>query len=265
MTDPYRSDALAGMTAFMAGATSGINLGVAERFAELGAKVYVISRSQDKVDATVASLKDKGADAKGMSVDVRDYDAVEAALRDCRDSFGQIDFLLSGAAGNFVAPAVGMSPNAFKTVVDIDLMGTYHVCRAAFEHMKQPGSSIVNITAPQAAVPYLMQSHVCAAKAGVNMLTQCLAMEWGPVGIRVNAISPGPIAGTEGMKRLAPTPEAEEKAKQAVPLRDYGTPRDIADACVFLATSAGKYITGEIMYVDGGMVMGDGGLSQTSF
>ncbi len=262
MTDPFRSDALAGTTAFMAGATSGINLGVAERFAELGAKVYVISRSQDKVDATVSALQSKGTDAAGMAVDVRAYDAVEASLKDCRERFGKIDFLLSGAAGNFVAPALGMSPNAFKTVVDIDLMGTYHVCRAAFEHLNAPGASVVNITAPQAVKPYIMQSHVCAAKAGVNMLTQCLALEWGPLGVRVNAISPGPIKDTEGMRRLAPTPEAEQHAKNAVALRDFGEARDIADACVFLATSAGKYITGEIMYVDGGMVMGDGGMGQ---
>lgn len=262
MRETFQDNLLAGQVAFMAGATSGINLGVAERFARLGAAVYVISRSADKVNATVERLRALGAKAGGAPVDVRDYAAVEAAVRDCASTLGDIDFLLSGAAGNFVAPAVGMSPNAFKAVVDIDLMGTYHVCRAAFEHLKKPGASVVSITAPQAVKPYVMQSHVCAAKAGVNLLSQCLALEWGPLGIRVNAISPGPIEGTEGMRRLAPTPEAEERAKQSVALRAYGQVEDIANACVFLASPAGRYITGEIMYVDGGLVMGDGGLAQ---
>ena len=262
MTSPWKDNALEGKVAFMAGATSGINLGVAERFAELGAKVFVISRSVEKVAATVEKLRAKGAEANGLSVDVRQYDPVAEALKACRDEFGEIDFVLSGAAGNFVAPVLGMSTNGFRTVVDIDLIGTYNVCKASFEHLKKPGASIVNITAPQADRPYLMQSHVCAAKAGVNMLTQCLALEWGEMGVRINAISPGPIADTEGMKRLAPTPEAEERARKAVALRRYGSAFDIAEACVFLGTDASSYITGEIMYVDGGMVMGDGGLAQ---
>ena len=262
MASPFRDDVLKDKVAFMAGATSGINLGVAERFAELGAKVFVISRSVEKVAATVEVLKAKGADADGQSVDVRHYDPVADALKACRDTFGKIDFVLSGAAGNFVAPALGMSSNGFKTVVDIDLIGTYNVCRASFEHLNTPGASIVNITAPQAEQAYIMQSHVCAAKAGINMLTKCLALEWGQMGVRVNAVSPGPIEGTEGMKRLAPTPEAEQRARDAVALKRYGTPYDIAEACVFLGTEASSYITGEIMYVDGGMVLGDGGLSQ---
>src|SRR6185295_16943320 len=116
-----------------------------------------------------------------------------------------------GAAGNFVAPALGMSANGFKTVVDIDLMGTFHVFRASFAFLRRPGASLIAITAPQAVRPSMFQAHVCSAKAGINMLTKCLAMEWGPAGVRVNAISPGPIADTEGMRRLAPSAEAEQR------------------------------------------------------
>ena len=105
--------------------------------------------------------------------------------------------------------------------------------------------------------PSLYQAHVCAAKAGINMLTKCLAMEWGPAGVRVNAISPGPIADTEGMRRLAATPEAEARIKGRVPLRDYGTKTDIAEMATFLSTDAAKYITGAIMTVDGGSELGD--------
>ena len=117
---------------------------------------------------------------------------------------GELDILVSGAAGNFPALANDMSPNGFKSVVDIDLLGSFHVLRSAFPYLTKPGASVINISAPQAFVPMPMQSHVCAAKAGVDMLTRTLALEWGPYGIRINSISPGPIADTEGMRRLAP-------------------------------------------------------------
>jgi NAD(P)-dependent dehydrogenase (short-subunit alcohol dehydrogenase family) len=150
-----------------------------------------------------------------------------------------------------------MSANAFKTVVDIDLIGTFNVLRAAFPHLRRPGASLISITAPQAVNPSMFQAHACAAKAGVNMLTKCLAMEWGPAGVRVNAISPGPIAETEGMARLAPTPELERSAKGRLALRDYGTKGDISAAALFLASDAARYITGTILDCDGGASLGD--------
>jgi NAD(P)-dependent dehydrogenase (short-subunit alcohol dehydrogenase family) len=150
-----------------------------------------------------------------------------------------------------------MSSNGFKTVVDIDLIGTFNVLRASFQYLNRPGASLISITAPQAVNPAMFQAHVCAAKAGINMLTKCLAMEWGPAGVRVNAISPGPISETEGMARLAPTPEMEAAVKRRVALRDYGTKTDIADTALFLSTDNAKYITGTIVDVDGGTTLGD--------
>jgi NAD(P)-dependent dehydrogenase (short-subunit alcohol dehydrogenase family) len=250
---------LAGKVAFVAGASSGINLGVAQVFARQGAKVALISRSAEKIAAAAKTITDEGGEAIGMAVDVRDYAGVEEALRQTAAKFGEIDIVLSGAAGNFVAPALGMSANGFKTVVDIDLMGTFHVLRASFAFLKRPGASLISITAPQAVRPSMFQAHVCAAKAGINMLTKCLAMEWGPAGVRVNAISPGPIADTEGMRRLAPSAEAEQRVKDRIALRDYGTKDDIAEMAVFLSTDSAKYITGTIMTVDGGSELGDAG------
>ena len=250
---------LAGKVAFVAGASSGINLGVAQSFARAGAKVALISRSPDKIEAAAKTITDEGFDAIGMAADVRDYAAVEQALRQASDRFGKIDIVLSGAAGNFVAPALGMSANGFKTVVDIDLIGTFNVLRASFEFLNRPGASLISITAGQAVRPSMFQAHVCAAKAGINMLTKCLAMEWGPAGVRVNAISPGPIDDTEGMRRLAPNAEAEQRIKSRIALRDYGTKTDIAEAAIFLSTESAKYITGTILTVDGGSELGDAG------
>ena len=160
--------------------------------------------------------------------------------------------MISGAAGNFLAAAIGMSPNAFRTVIDIDLIGTFNVLRASYEFLKKPGASVISITAGQAVHPSLFQSHASAAKAGINMLTKCLALEWGAAGVRVNAISPGPIADTEGMSRLTPTPESVAALKRTIPLGDYGEKRDIADLAVFLSSDSGRYITGAIMDCDGG-------------
>jgi len=124
-------------------------------------------------------------------------------------------------------------------------------------------SSVINISAPQATIPMEAQSHVCAAKAGVEMLTRCLALEWGAQGVRVNAIVPGPIDGTEGMQRLAPNIAMREAARDSVPLRRLGTPQDVGNACLFLASELGSYVNGVILPVDGGWLQsGAGGLGR---
>ena len=175
-----------GCNVFVAGGTSGINLGIARAFAAAGARLGVASRRQEKVDAAVAQL---GAGARGYAFDVRDAEATAAAFAAFAAEAGPIDVLVSGAAGNFPAAAKDLSPNGFKAVVDIDLLGTFHVMRAAYPHMKRPGGSLINISAPQASIPMAMQIHVCAAKAGVDMVTRCLAIEFhrGPAGERRRA------------------------------------------------------------------------------
>jgi NAD(P)-dependent dehydrogenase (short-subunit alcohol dehydrogenase family) len=257
VVDIFKEDCCAGKTVFVAGGSSGINLGIAQRFAELGAQVALISRSQERVSAAAATITDVGGRAIGIEADVRNFEAIDAAYQQTHDLYGDIDIVISGAAGNFLAPVVGMSANAFKTVIDIDLLGTFNVLRASYAYVRKPGASLISITAGQGERPMMFQAHACAAKAGVNLLTQTLAMEWGPAGIRVNGISPGPIGDTEGMKRLAPNPEYEGKLKSRIPLRDYGTKRDIADVAVFLSSDNAKYITGAIIDCDGGSILGD--------
>ena len=251
------SNLLAGKVAFVAGGSTGINFEIARQFAAHGAKLAILSRSPDKIEAAVKALADEGHDVLGLPGDVRDFARIEGAFEEAVGKFGKIDVLVSGAAGNFLAPALGMSANAFKTVVDIDLLGTFNVFRASYPYLNKPGASLIAITAGQAVNPMMFQIHACAAKAGVNMVTKVLAMEWGPAGVRVNGISPGPIADTEGMARLAPDPSMESARKGRIALRDYGTKRDIADMALYLSSDAAKYITGSIFTVDGGSEMGD--------
>lgn len=257
MTD-LPNAALSGRSAVVFGGTSGINLGIARAFCARGVHVLVASRNQANVDAAVESLRADGGLADGLVADVRDFDAVGAVGAAVAERTGGIDIVVSGAAGNFLAPAETLSSNGFRTVVDIDLVGTFHVARACHPHLRTPGASIINISAPQGAKPMIDQIHACAAKAGINMLTRCLALEWGPQGIRVNAISPGPIDGTEGMRRLAPSEQAVSAITDGVPLRRFGTIAEIAEAACYLATA--DYVNGVILDVDGGVMLGSGGI-----
>lgn len=241
-----------GKCVFVFGGTSGINLGIARCFAGAGANVAVASRSQEKVDAAVDELNNLGSKSHGYALDVRNVEAVKDALAQHAKDAGDIDILISGAAGNFPAFANDMSANGFKAVVDIDLLGSFHVLKSAYEHLTKPGASIINISAPQAFVAMPMQSHVCAAKAGVDMLTRTLALEWGAVGVRVNSIAPGPIADTEGMRRLAPDKKIAEQYVRSVPLQRFGSTEEIGQAAMFLSSDAAQYVSGVVLPVDGG-------------
>ncbi len=244
-----------GRHVFVAGGTSGINFGIAQAFARAGARLSVISRSVDKVAAAVSGLQALGTEAQGQSADVRQPAALDAAYTQAVACFGPIDVLISGAAGNFLARAADLSPNAFKTVVDIDLLGSFNVVRAAYPHLRRPGASVVQISAGQSFIPTPFQIHACAAKAGVDMLTRVLALEWGAEGIRINSIAPGPIADTEGLKRLAPTEEALQVMAERVPLKRLGTLNDIARVAMMLCSDWGSYITGTVIPVDGGLAL----------
>lgn len=242
-----------GRHVFVAGGSSGINFGIAQAFAQAGARLSLVSRSADKVGAAAERLQAIGAEALGLAADVRHPAALEVALATATQRFGAIDVLISGAAGNFLARALDMSPNAFKTVVDIDLLGSFNVARLAHPHLRQPGACVLQISASQAFTPTPYQAHVCAAKAGVDMLTQVLALEWGAQGIRINSIVPGPIADTEGLKRLAPGENALQAMARRVPLQRLGRIEDIARMALMLASDWGSFITGAVIPVDGGL------------
>ncbi len=256
---------LDGKVAYVAGGTRGMNLAIAKRYAEHGARVAVISRNPERCAAAEEAIAALGPGALGMPCDVRDYDAVAATFARAEDAFGKIDIVVAGQAGNFYAPVTRMSTKGFETVVDIDLVGTFNVFKAAFEHLERRGASLIAITAPEAVQALHFQAHVCAAKAGVNQLVRVLAQEWGPEGVRVNGISPGPIEGSWGMDNVAsPNPQLVEMIRAAVPLKRWGTEADIADAALFLATSAASYVTGSILECDGGVTVASPEMSRFS-
>jgi NAD(P)-dependent dehydrogenase (short-subunit alcohol dehydrogenase family) len=240
-----------GKTVFITGGGSGINLGIAKGFAAHGANVAICGRTQAKLDSAAKELEALGARVAARAADVRKPEELNAALTACRAALGPVDILICGAAGNFLVPAERLSPNGFKTVIDIDLLGSFNASRLAFDQLVETRGSIVFISAGMAHMPYAYQLHVGAAKAGIDRMMQNLALEWGPHGIRVNSIVPGPIAGTEGMKRLGGT-DHERRGGLGVPLGRMGTVADIAQAALFLCSPAAEWITGVVLNVDGG-------------
>ncbi len=262
MDDPLealRPDLFAGHAIFVTGGGSGINYGIAETFARLGAAAGLCGRSAERLEEAAERLRAAGAPAVSTcAADVRDPEALAAAMRRSRDEIGPMNTLVCGAAGNFPALAKDLSPNGFRSVVDIDLNGSFNACHAAFEQLRETRGSILMISAHQAVAPYAAQAHVGAAKAGVDQLMRELALEWGRYGIRANAIAPGPVEGTEGVRRLLPG-DAADRAARSVPLGRLGRTGDIGAAAAFLSSPLAAYITGAVLPVDGGGGLGGSG------
>lgn len=245
---------LQGKIALVTGGGSGIGAGIAKLFAKHGAKVALMGRRAEKLEAVAKEIQEAGGVALCLPCDVRAFPAVEAAVQQIVAEWGRLDIVVNGAAGNFPIPAAALSSNGFKSVIDIDLVGTFHVSRAAFEALSKQGGCIVNITATQAWVPTLLQAHVGAAKAGIEKLTRDLALEWGSSGIRVMSVAPGPVDGTEGMARLAPG-EMKDEVRKKVPLQRYASIEEIAGAVLFVVSPAGSFMTGSTLVVDGGLAL----------
>lgn len=260
MNKIFADGILKGHVAFVTGGGTGITGGVARALAEAGANVALVSRRLEHLEPAAKIINEARAgnantgEAFAIAADVRNPEEVEKAIAATVERFGKVDIVVNGAAGNFLCAAEELSPNGFGTVVDIDLKGSFNVCRAAFSELKKHQGQILNISATLHYLGTPMQLHVSAAKAGVDALTKNLAVEWGPYGIRVNAIAPGPIADTEGMKRLVPEP-IKEKMKKRIPLGRFGLIRDIEQAAVFLCSDAASFINGAILVIDGGQWM----------
>lgn len=252
MTDKiFAENILQGKVAFVTGGGTGITGGIARSFAEHGAKIAIASRKIENLIPMQQLITENGNECHAVAADVRDFEAVESAVKETVEKFGKIDIVVNGAAGNFLCAARELSANGFGTVVDIDTKGTFNVCRAAFEELKRSRGQILNISATLHYLATPMQIHVAAAKAGVDAITRNLSAEWGRHGIRVNGIAPGPIEDTEGMKRLLPE-ALKEKIIKKIPLGRFGKIKDIENAAIFLCSDAASYINGVTLVVDGG-------------
>lgn len=258
----FKPDLFRGKVVFVTGGAGSICRVQTEALVLLGANAAIIGRSVEKTTAVAKEIEALRPGAKVLGVggtDVRDVHSLVAAVKKTVDALGRIDFVIAGAAGNFLSDFNSMSANAFKSVVSIDLLGSFNTVKATYEELRKNKGAIifVSTTLHYYGVPF--QAHVGAAKAGVDALSNALAVELGPLGIRSNCIAPGIIANTEGYDRLSRGKSPEELCRH-VPLQRPGYKEDIANATIFLFSDAASYITGDVMVVDGGQWhLGNGG------
>jgi 2,4-dienoyl-CoA reductase [(3E)-enoyl-CoA-producing], peroxisomal len=253
----YAPGLLHGRAALVTGGGTGICRGIALAFAGAGCDVAITSRSLEHLEPTARDIAQCGVRSLAAAADVRRPETVDAVVAQAVAAFGHLDILVNGAAGNFVCAAEQLSPNGFGAVVDIDLKGTFNVSRAAFPHLKARGGAILNISATLQLLGTVGQAHASAAKAGIDALTRTLAAEWGPHRVRVNGLAPGPVEGTEGVKRLV-SDQARKRIEELCPLGRMATIEEVADAATFLCSDAAQFITGVTLVIDGGLWLRSG-------
>jgi peroxisomal 2,4-dienoyl-CoA reductase len=251
----FRDSLFSGQVALVTGGATGIGRGIAEALARHGADVAIVSRKPENLAAAEQIAATTGRRCLAMAADVRQPEAVDAAVARTIRELGGLNIVVNNAAGNFYCPSEDLSPNGFGAVIDIDAKGTWHVSRAAYRaRLKEHGGRILNISATLHYGGTPGQLHVAAAKAAVDAMTRTLAVEWGPRGVRVNAIAPGPIGDTEGARRLFPGPQAD-RLRSTIPTRRLGAIDDIVNLALFVLSEAGSNLNGAILVSDGGLCL----------
>jgi citronellol/citronellal dehydrogenase len=252
----FRHDFLKDKVALVSGGASGIGKAVAFFYARLGARLVICGRDEERLAVAAAELEGIGAEVLALQTNIRDVDQVNALFDAAWARFGGLDILVNNAGGQFPQAAIDFTPKGWNAVIDTNLNGSWHMMQAAARRWRyaERGGSIVNIvTVVWRGMPGL--AHTCAARAGVIYLSKTLAIEWAPLGIRVNCLAPGIIA-TEGMDVYSE--EARRDMPNSNPMKRFGQPEDIANAACYLAGESGSFITGEVLVVDGGnQVWGD--------
>ncbi|KAK4057326.1 peroxisomal 2 4-dienoyl-CoA reductase sps19 [Microbotryomycetes sp. JL221] len=248
----FQPNLFKGKVAFVTGGGSGICKGMTQALMAHGANAVIMGRREANIKQAADELaKSTGQECLGVAGDVRKPEDLKRAVDEAVKRFGRLDIVICGAAGNFLSKISGLSENAFQTVIAIDLLGTYNTVKATLPELKKSKGSYLAVSATLHYRGTALQAHVSAAKAGVDALFSVMAVELGPLGIRCNIIAPGPIAGTEGMSRLAPK-GYEEGVKSQTPVGRYGEISEIGHATVFLSSGAAAFITGAVLVVDGG-------------
>ncbi|KAJ5651062.1 uncharacterized protein N7484_004785 [Penicillium longicatenatum] len=270
MSDTWKDGIFANKVVFCTGGAGTICSAQVKALVHLGANACIIGRNVEKTESAakeMATLR-PGAKVIGIgAVDVRKFDSLKDAVARCVKELGGIDFVIAGAAGNFLASIEQLSVNAFKSVMDIDVLGSYNTLKATLPYLIESGKKhrvdselnpcplgtggriiFVSATLHYRGMPF--QAHVSVAKAGIDSLSNSVAIEYGPRGMTSNIIAPGPIESTDGLERLLPS-DAKAAYIKSQPLGRVGHVRDIADATVYLFSDAGNYVSGQTLVVDG--------------
>ncbi len=249
--DPF---SVAGKSVIVTGGGTGIGAAIARVFSERGAKVLIASRNGEHLGPVAKALRDDGGTVESITCDVRDADQVETMFDRAESAFGGVDVMINNHGASFYARAEELSPNGFATIVAINLNGTFLCARAAARRWieRKQGGRIINMSSEAGIYGAPGMSHYAAAKAGVQNLTRTLAMEWAPHGILVNCIAPGPIDTPEASTRSWGTPEMKKQVEASTALNRLGKVEEIAWPCVFLASEAAGFVTGQTFSVDGG-------------
>ncbi|KAF2158379.1 hypothetical protein M409DRAFT_61711 [Zasmidium cellare ATCC 36951] len=268
VSDVWKDGLFASKVVFCTGGSGSICSAQVRALVHLGADACIVGRNPKKAEEKAQSIATArpGARVLGIgNVDVRHVDSLHSAVATCVKELRRIDFVIAGAAGNFLAPIRSLSANAFKAVIDIDLLGSYNTVKATLPHLIASskegagGGRFVFVSANMFQTGLVLQTHVGAAKSAVNALSNNMAIELGPLGITSNVIAPGPIGDTEGMDRLTPASDANTASATKIPLGRMGSVRDIADATVYLFSDAANYVNGDVLIVDGGAWRTGGG------
>lgn len=250
----YNPELLKDQVAFVTGGGSGIGFRTSELLMRHGCKTVIASRQQDRVNTAAEKLiKATGGECLPLQCDVRNIDELNKSFEQALEHYGKINCLVNNAAGNFLCPASNLSSNAYKTVLEIDTLGTFNASKAAYDaYFKDNGGNIVNISATLYYSGTLLQMHAGTAKAAIDAMTKHLGAEWGFNNIRVNAIAPGPIDGTVGMNKLGGKSSIANELKKSIPLQRFGLKTEIAESVLYLASDISSYVTGSVLVVDGG-------------
>ena len=249
----FRDDILKDRVALITGGGTGIGRAIALEYAKVGADIAVAGRTRETLESTVADVQALGRRALAVPTDIRVPDQVDALVQRIIQEFGKIDILVNSAGGLFRARPEDMSPNAWTSIVDLNLNAQFFCCRAVGKVMiQQRRGKIVNISSTSAFKGSPGSPHNAAAKAGMHAMARSLAHAWAQYNIQVNDIAPGLIATDVIKERVWPTPEALKQVAETVPMKRLGEPEEVAYAAVFLASDAANYITGEVLTIDGG-------------